>query len=215
MRTLYHFRYSPYSRRTRLALAHKGLDCELREARENPAWLDEARKLNPLKTFPVLVDGERAIGDSGAIVHWLDRAYPSVTPLWPAGDDAFVAFQVANLVDVALGHVIDVGTRYYPLRGDAAWNGVKTEMLGRAQRALDGLAELSRGRRTIAAGGWSAADIWLYTAVVWIENMPKRAPASPNITQILSLGGWTLPRALSAWADDHRGRPDVAALAAG
>src|SRR5580692_1629886 len=56
MRTLYHFRLSPYSRRARLALAHKGLDCELRDARENPALLEEARALVPFRTVPVLVD---------------------------------------------------------------------------------------------------------------------------------------------------------------
>jgi glutathione S-transferase len=215
MRTLYHFRNSPFSRRTRLALAHKGLECELRDGRENPAFLDEARKLTPMKTLPVLVDGGHALGDSGAIVHCLDRAYASAPRLWPAGDEAHAAFEVAGLVDVALGHLIELGTRYFVLRGDAAWSSVKAEVLGRAQRALDGLAEVSRGRRTIAASGWSAADMWLYTAVAWIEVMPQRASASTNIAQILSLGGWSLPSALSAWADDHRGRADVAALDAG
>ena len=93
MRTLYHFQYSPFSRRTRLALAHKGLDCELREPRETPAFLEEARKLVPFRTIPVLVDGGQAMGDSTAIVHWLDRAYASGPRLWPTGEDAAEAFQ--------------------------------------------------------------------------------------------------------------------------
>jgi hypothetical protein len=65
MRVLYHFARSPFSRRVRLALAHKGLTAELREARANPAFLEEARALSPLRTMPVLLEEDgHAIGDS-------------------------------------------------------------------------------------------------------------------------------------------------------
>jgi glutathione S-transferase len=213
MRTLYHFIHSPFSRRTRLALAHKGLDCELREGRSNPTVLEEARRLAPFRTIPVLVDDGRAMGDSVAISHWLDIAYPDAPRLWPGGDDALPALQAGALVDVALNHVVDVGTRYYPLRESAAWAGVAKEMLGRARLALDALAErtASLGRPTLARSGWSAADMWLYTLVAWFEGMPARAQGNQNITQILTLG-ITLPSALVDWARLHRERPDVRAL---
>jgi glutathione S-transferase len=215
MRTLYHFRLSPYSRRTRLALAHKGLDCELRDARENPALLEEARSLVPFRTVPVLVDDGRAMGDSTAIVHWLDRAYPQAPRLWPDGaDDACAAFQVAELVDLVHGNVVDVGTRYYALRGDPAWDGVKGEVLGRASKAAAGLAARVaplQGRTTIASSGWSAADMWLLAMVLWFEMMPARAATHPFSAQMLSLG-WSLPPELSRWADAHRERGDVRAL---
>ncbi|HEV3191381.1 MAG TPA: glutathione S-transferase N-terminal domain-containing protein, partial [Polyangiaceae bacterium] len=71
MRILYHFTHSPFARRVRLALAHKGLDVELREGRDNPASMAEARRLVPLKTLPVLVDGDQVLGDSTAITRWL------------------------------------------------------------------------------------------------------------------------------------------------
>src|ERR1700733_8875897 len=164
MRTLYHFPLSPYSRRTRLAMAHKGLDCELRNARQNAAFLEEARSLVSFRTIPVLVDDGRAMGDSTAIASWLDRAYPAAPRLWPDGaDDACGALQVAALVDVTLACVIDVGTRYFALREDPAWDAVKGEMLGRAERAWTDLAHRVRSlpRTTIAASGWSAADMWL------------------------------------------------------
>jgi glutathione S-transferase len=213
MRTLYHFKGSPFSRRVRLALAHKGLDCELREVRDNPAFLEEARRLVPFRTIPVLVDDGRAMGDSTAIAHWLDHAYPRAPALFPAGDGAADAFQVAALVDVVLNGVIDPGTRYWPLRGDAAWQGVKTEMLGRARLAAEGLAARAEvaGRATLGKSGWSAADMWLLTAVLWFESMPARAATSKNIEQILTLG-FELPAGLSRWADAHRGRDDVRAL---
>jgi len=213
MRTLYHFRHSPYSRRTRLALSRKGLDVTLRDARENPEWLVEARRLVPLRTLPVLVDGEHALGDSNAIAHWLDQAYAHAAPLWPGGGDAFAALETATTVDAALGAVVDLGTRYFALRDHPAWGPVKDEILGRARIALDALAARASalGRPTIAASGWSAADMWLFTAVAWFEGMPARASTSPNIAQILTLG-LTLPSALSKWADAHRDRTDVGAL---
>jgi glutathione S-transferase len=213
MRVLYHYRYSPFARRARLALAHKGLDVELREARDNPAWAEEARRLVPLRTIPVLVDGERAMGDSTAITHWLDRAYPNAPRLWPDGDDAEAALQVATLVDVALNHVIDLGTRYWALRDHPAWAGVKGELLGRAQTAADALAKRvsSLGRATVASSGWSAADMALLTMTIWIEGWPGRVTTSPNIAQVSTLG-FQLPSGLSRWADAHRGRADVAAL---
>lgn len=216
MRTLYHFRLSPYSRRVRLALAHKGLDCELRDARQDPALLEEARNLVPFCTVPVLVDNGRAMGDSTAIVSWLERAYPDAPALWPRGaDDAWGAFQIAELVDLVQSVVVDVGTRYFALRADPAWDGLKREMLGRADKAAAGLAArveaLSGARSTIASSGWSAADMWLLTLVLWFEGMPARAPTTPNIAQVLSLG-LTLPATLSRWADAHRDRSDVRAL---
>lgn len=213
-RTLYHFRHSPFSRRVRLALAHKGLDAELREARESPAWGEEARKLVPLRTIPVLVDGSRAMGDSTAIMHWLDAAYPDAPRLWPAGPAAEDALEVVTLVDAALNGVVDLGTRYFPLRDHASWPAVKEEMLGRAQLAADDLARRAKdlGASTVCNAGWSAADIALLTMTLWIEGWPARASSSANIAQLMTLG-FRLPAGLSRWADAHRARADVVALA--
>jgi glutathione S-transferase len=129
---------------------------------------------------------------------------------------ALAALEVTTLVDVALSHIIDIGTRYYALREHAAWETVRAEGHGRTQNALDALADraaaLGGARTTVARSGWSAADMWLFTMVRWFEGMPARVGASPNIAQIASLGGWTMPPALAAWADAHRDRPDVLAL---
>jgi glutathione S-transferase len=57
-RVLYQFPLSPFSRRTRLALAHKSLSVELRDGRTSPELVDEARALVPLRTFPVLVEAD-------------------------------------------------------------------------------------------------------------------------------------------------------------
>lgn len=211
-RLLYVFPLSPFSRRARLCLAHKGLDAVTKDARGNPEVLEEARKRSSLKTLPVFVDGDSVLGDSVAIAHYLDRAYADRPTLFPA-DDAARVFDVVSLVDAALNALIDTGTRFYALRESAAWESVKAEMVGRAQRALDGLGERAAtlGRATIARSGWSAADMWLYTMTAWLEGLPARADTAQNIAQVLSLG-WTLPASLSRWADAHRARADVKAL---
>jgi glutathione S-transferase len=214
MRTLYHFKHSPFSRRARLALAHKGLECELREARDNPEWRKEAGGLVALKTIPVLVDGDVALADSMAIARWLDAKYPSDPRIWPEGSDALVSLEMTTLVDVALNTIIDVGTRYYPLRDHPSWTAVTTEMHGRAQRALDALGAKAQDRigTTLTASGWSAADMWLYTAVVWLGGLPERVNSNKNVAQIVSVGGWTLPDAATQWAEAHDARADVRSL---
>src|SRR5262252_10868329 len=98
---LYHFTTSPYARRVRLALAHKGLSAELRDVRGNPSLLPELHRLNPMHTVPVLVDGERVVADSGVILHYLDRKLPD-PPLWPTGMDGADAFELVALADSAV-----------------------------------------------------------------------------------------------------------------
>jgi len=212
MRTLYHYRMSPFSRRVRLALAHKGLSAELRDPRENPAFGEEARRLTALRTMPVLVDDGRVVADSTAIARWLDAAYPEGPALWPR-EDAELTLEAATLVDATLDLLVNLGTRYYALRDSPAWPGVKEELLGRARLAAGALAGrvTSVGRPTLARGGWSAADMAVLTMVLWCEGWAARAPTSPNIAQVTSLG-FELPGALARWADAHRGRADVAAL---
>jgi len=215
MRKLYHFSASPFSRRTRLALAHKGLEFELHEGRENPAALADARKLVAVKTLPVLVDGALALADSTAITRWLDAAYPYAPRIWPEGDHAFAVLEVTSLVDVALTALIDLGVTFFPLHEHGAWNRVKTEAIERAQRALDGLGLRIAGldRATIAKTGWSAGDMWLVTAVDWLMGLPGRVGTSQNAAQIMAVGGWTVPEPLVRWAAGNRDRADVRALA--
>ncbi len=66
-------RFSPYCWRTRLALAHKGL-----EASFEPVRFTEKEKIafSGSTTVPVLKDGERAIADSWEIACYLEEAYP-------------------------------------------------------------------------------------------------------------------------------------------
>ena len=213
MRTLYHFPTSPFSRRVRLALAHKGLAVELRDTRADVALRDEARIKYPLGTIPVYVDEDgTTLGDSTVICDWLDARYPT-PPLWPTDAPSLaVTRSMAKQVDAVLDLTIDLGTRYYPLHRDPEWTVVKEGLLARAHA---GLREIVRvvptDRTTVMASGWSAADIWLYTMVSWLEGLPARAPTHAPAAQIISLG-LILPPELSRWAAAHRDRADVQAL---
>lgn len=215
MRILFHIPTSPFARRTRLALAHKGLSVELRDVRAHPENFAESRRLSPLKTIPILVEEDgRVLGDSTAISHYLDRAYPSAPPVWPTGpEDALAVFEIAPLVDVVQNGLADLGARYYALHSSEAWSAVKTEAMDRVQRALDALGQRvsALSRPTVARSGWSAADMWLVTLEHWLATLPQRAPAFAPAAQIVSFG-WRLPPELSRWADQHRDRPDVKAL---
>lgn len=66
-------RYSPFCWRTRLALAHKGLDFE-----GIPWRLTDKQMIafSGSTRVPVLVDGETTITDSWRIAEYLDDAYP-------------------------------------------------------------------------------------------------------------------------------------------
>ncbi len=65
--------FSPYCWRTRMALAHKGLDHET-----IPWRFTEKDAIRPHKSekVPVLLDGDKAVVDSWVIANYLDDAYP-------------------------------------------------------------------------------------------------------------------------------------------
>ena len=210
---LYHFPTSPFARRVRLVLALKNLSAELRDARAVPEHRAEVNRLNPLHTVPVLVDDEQVIVDSTAICHHLERKFPD-PPLWPSGIAGAEAFEVTALSDAVCNILSDCGMRYYSLHADPHFAMVRENMVGRAQRALDALAArvTARGHgKPLCGSSWSGADIAVHCLVVWLEGLPARAEMFPPAAQVVSLG-WTVPPALSAWAAQHRDRPDIVAL---
>jgi glutathione S-transferase len=211
VRVLYHFEHSPFSRRARLALHHKGLDAELRETRANESYLVEARKLTPIRTMPVLVDGDHVIADSAAIVQYLDLAYPDRPRLWPtSADGAAAALAITIECDAVLEVLVDMGTRYFALRNDSAWPAVLRERMERARIASEALAAKAT-RPFLVGDAWGAADLWVLSMVRWIAGFPARAATSPNIAQIITLG-FQIPEPLVAWANRHANRPDVTSV---
>lgn len=209
---LYHFAKSPFCRRIRLMCAHKGLPIELRDARANTRHLNAVHQLNPLHTVPILIDEDHVVVDSNAISQYLDRKNPE-PPLWPAGLAGADAFQLSALIDGVINLLNDLGMRYFPLHDHVNFPIVRTVLLSRVRRTLEQLATdvSQRTLGPLCGEMWSGADIALYTLVEWLEGMPLRAATFPPVRNVVSLG-WSLPEALSRWADQHRERTDVLAL---
>lgn len=97
---LYSFFYSSTSYRVRIALALKGIDyryhaVNLRADEQRSA---EFLALNPAGGVPVLKDGEFVLGQSMAILDYLEERYPS-QPLLPRGlQDRAHALEIAYVV---------------------------------------------------------------------------------------------------------------------
>jgi glutathione S-transferase len=76
-------RFSPYCWRTKMALAHKGLEVE------TIPWCftdKEAIAFSGQGKVPVLVDGEATVVDSWEIADYLDRTYPDRPALFGSPD---------------------------------------------------------------------------------------------------------------------------------
>jgi glutathione S-transferase len=94
MRTLYHLWLSPYSRKVRVVLREKNLECELKVEK---VWerRDEFLAINPAGTVPVLIDENGAvICDSTVICEYLEEVYPEIRLL---GDDPVERAEIRRL----------------------------------------------------------------------------------------------------------------------
>ena len=83
-------RFSPHCWRTRMALAHQGLDYEAR-----PTRFTEIGKIadGQVKSVPAILDGERLVVDSWAIARYLEETYPDRPSLFGgAGGEAVTRF---------------------------------------------------------------------------------------------------------------------------
>ena len=75
MMKLYQFESCPYCQRVRLALEAKGIEYEKIEAPTNRDDRTEIFELSGQYLVPVLVDGEKVVSDSSAIIAYLNENY--------------------------------------------------------------------------------------------------------------------------------------------
>ncbi len=170
----------------------------------------DVKRLSPVSTLPVLVDGAHTVIDSGAILHYLDAAYPEAPALFPADlAGRVLALETIALVDAVLNPVVDLGSRYFPLSNSDAWEPTVAQQRTRIDGALDRLTVLTASFG--ADGAWGATELSVVSMVLWFEGLPGRVGQNPAIARILGLGV-ALPPALVAWATPHFARADVQAL---
>ena len=78
---LYWTKLSSYSAKLRIACALKSISPELRFPPDGGYRSEAYRRIFPLATVPVLVDGDMTLGESDAIIEYLDEIHPSTSLL--------------------------------------------------------------------------------------------------------------------------------------
>jgi glutathione S-transferase len=160
---------SPYTRKVRVVLAEKRIDCEMELVDVQPVD-NPVNAHNPLGKVPTLVlDDGSALYDSRVIVEFLDSVSP-VARLIP--DDKRDRVQVRRWEALADG-VLDAGilVRYESLRPtneqSAAW---VDKQVARMHRAMRQMSEEFEGRTWCHGDRYSLADIALGCAIGWLDS---------------------------------------------
>src|SRR5436309_145269 len=92
-------RFSPFCWRTRMALAHKGLDVET-----VPWRFTEKEKLPRPNAgrVPVIVDDSQVVHDSSTIAEYLEDRYPDHPSLFPSGAGPALTRFIQNWTETVL-----------------------------------------------------------------------------------------------------------------
>ena len=159
---------SPYTRKVRVVLAEKKIECELELVDVNPAE-NPVNAHNPLGKIPTLVlDDGTALYDSRVIVEFLDSVTP-ISRLIP--DETRDRIAVRRWEALADG-VLDAGllVRYESLRDkkeqSKAWS---DKQLARMRRGMAQLAEELGERPWCHGERYSLADIALGCCLGWLN----------------------------------------------
>ncbi|HEX6268316.1 MAG TPA: glutathione S-transferase N-terminal domain-containing protein, partial [Burkholderiales bacterium] len=159
---------SPYTRKVRVVLAEKRIDCELEVVDVAPVQ-NPVNRHNPLGKIPTLVlDDGTALYDSRVIVEFLDNVSP-FSRLIP--DDNRDRVQVRRWEALADG-VLDAGllVRYESMRDkneqSKAWS---DKQLARMHRGMAQMAKELNGRGWCHGDRYSLADIALGCCLGWLN----------------------------------------------
>jgi glutathione S-transferase len=163
MLTLYDNPFSPFARKVRLVLAHKGLRAESVDALAH-AEHAALRAVNPRAEVPVLVDDGLVVANSADIVAYLEDRYPNppALPRQPADRVAARAWErLADTVLDAIVHDISIWTWPTHRRPDAPPPGLIEAGLHDIGVILARLDAALQGREYLC-GALSIADLALF-----------------------------------------------------
>jgi len=157
---------------------------------------DAFTAVNPNQKIPALVDGDRNVFESGAILQYLGEKFPS--PLLPAGEARWdvlpwVYWQAANVGPV-FGNKLAY-TRYITDVPDEA-RAHPLERFGKEARRLSGVLDRQlEGRPFVCGAAFTIADIAIYPWLRGWKWSQVDITDRPNVM---------------AWIDRVRARPGVA-----
>jgi len=158
---------SPYTRKVRIVLAEKRIECDMENVDVQPVE-NPVNSHNPLGKIPtLLLDDGTALYDSRVIVEFLDSVSP-ISRLIP--DDMRDRVAVRRWEALADG-VLDAGllVRYESLREkgeqSAAWS---AKQLARMRRGMEQMQSELNGRPWCHNGRYSLADIAVGCCLGWL-----------------------------------------------
>jgi len=185
-------RFSPYCWRVRMALAHKGLDVELK-----PWRFQEKQAIAFANTdkVPVLCDGENIVADSFAIMHYLDKAYPETPAVLGRGVSyqraLFFSHFVDRQVSPALFRVVALDLLaaihpddrdYFRTTREARFGCTLEEFHSPEQgqaalyKALAPVREVLRSSPFLDGETPAGADYLLFGSLMWAHVVSRHAP---------------------------------------
>jgi glutathione S-transferase len=189
---IYGIPQSNFTRAVRMVCGEKGIDYDHLPVRPHS---DEANALHPLGKVPGLRHGEVRLGESRAIVAYLDRLYPE-TPMMPAspGAPAAEAEQWLSIVMTAMDPVLIrqyVFANLFPQTSDGT---VDRAIVGAALPTLKKQIELLdralAGKDFLAAARFTFADALLLSTLAAVRLFPEGAhaiDAAPNLARYVAL----------------------------
>jgi len=180
MRVLYHLPLDAACRETRLHVAEKGLDCELKTEK---VWerREDFLKINPAGEVPVLMDEDRAIiVGARVIAEYLEEAYPEPTLL---GRGPLDRAEVRRLVDwfavkfnrEVTANLVDEKIMKRLLRQGQPDTAAIRAGHANVKYHLDYISWLSERRRWLAGDAFSLADVAAaaqFSAVDYLGDVP-------------------------------------------
>jgi glutathione S-transferase len=193
---LYYGSGSPYAWRVQLGLEHKALPYEriLLSFAKGDLKTPEHLARNPRGKIPVLVDDDFALYESGAILEYLDEAYPGRgRPLFPGDAKARaiqrrVILETNDYLDKAADPLSTQAFSVKPEERDAS-------VIAAAREATKAeLAHLARGLAGDFFGGDApgAADFTLYTLLGFLRRCEEQKLPQIALADLLGdrLGRW-------------------------
>lgn len=181
--------FSPFCWRTRMALAHKGLDIA-----SVPWRFTEREALLPHNSekVPVLIDGEHTISDSWAIANYLEDTYPDRPSLF-GGDGGRAMGRMLNW----WGDTVVVGGIFPMIVADihAHLQPVDQAYFRQSREARFGktLEDVAADRDTRVAGFRKSLDPMRLT----LKTQPFIGGGEPNYADYIVFGGFQWARAIS------------------
>jgi maleylacetoacetate isomerase len=187
---LYHNERSSSSGRVRFALALKGIEVDFVsiDLRGGQQWTEEHLKRNPMGYVPALELDGRCLGESVAIIEYLDERYPD-PPLYPR--DLWTRARVRQLVELVASGVQPMQNLFVlqRLSQDAderkAWARHFNERgMNAYERLLERLAGEGLAGRFSVGDALTAADVFLLPQVAAARRFGVDVDQLPRVSAV-------------------------------